>query len=149
MKSTLLPIHLSFAGVWLGCIITEALFERALLGKGRQSELILAGLHKRVDLLLEIPAFAVVLVSGALLYPAANVDLLLHVKIGLGLLAVSLNSYCVWLVFKRAAAAKQGDWDRFSRLDHKQHQYGAIVLLAVVLALIVGVSIHGGGQSIY
>ncbi|MEJ2692570.1 MAG: hypothetical protein P8166_05770 [Candidatus Thiodiazotropha sp.] len=145
MKSILLPIHLSFAGIWLGCILTEALFERALLGKGRESERILVALHKRVDLLLEIPAFSVVLVSGALLYPAAAADPLLHLKIGLGLLAVSVNAYCVWLVFQRASAANQGDWDRFSRLDHKQHQYGTVVLLIVLLALIVGVSIYGDG----
>lgn len=28
---TLLALHLLFAGLWLGCVLTEALFERALL----------------------------------------------------------------------------------------------------------------------
>lgn len=72
MNSVLLPIHHCAVGVWLGCVITEALFERALLAKGREQELILVELHKRVDLIVEIPAFMIVLISGALLYPLAS-----------------------------------------------------------------------------
>ena len=41
MTNVLLPLHLALVGLWLGCVLTEALFERALLGKGRDKELIL------------------------------------------------------------------------------------------------------------
>ena len=61
---TLLLIHLLFVGIWLGCVLTEALFERALLGKGREQELILTALHKKVDFLIEIPAFCIVFLTG-------------------------------------------------------------------------------------
>ena len=141
MKSVLLPIHLSFAGIWLGCVLTETFFERALLGRGRQQELILVELHKRVDVCIEVPAFTVVLVTGALMYSMAIRSVWVYAMMGLGLIAVATNIYCVGLVFQRAAAANQGKWEAFSRIDHKQHQYGAVVLLAIVLALAAGVSI--------
>lgn len=143
MKSILLPIHLSCIGIWLGCVLTEALFERALLGKGRQQELILVGLHIRVDLMVEIPAFVAVLVTGVLMFPMANDSALLNLKIVLGLLAVVTNIYCVWLVFQRAEAATREEWEVFSRLDRKQHLYGAVVLVAIALALVVGMAAYG------
>lgn len=144
MNALLLPVHLSFVGIWLGCVLTETLFERALLGKGRDQELILAALHKRVDVIVEVPAFVVVLITGALMYPTAGAHGLLDIKVGVGLLAVIANVYCVWLVMQRATAAKEGAWDRFSRLDHKQHRYGAVVLGAIVLALAIGIYRYGG-----
>jgi uncharacterized membrane protein len=139
----LLPLHLLFAGVWLGCVLTEALFERALLGKGRQQELILVELHKRVDLIIETPAFVAVLVSGILLYFQAEADWLLHTKIGIGLLAVATNVYCVRLVFLRATAAKLGVWKRFSHLDKQQHLYGALVLVALLVTAGIGLTMVG------
>ena len=144
MKSFLLPIHIVFVGVWLGCVLTEALFERALLGKGRAHELILVALHRRVDLLVEIPAFVIVVVTGVLL--AAGLGHLpaplLVGKIVLGLVAALVNAYCVWLVFRRARAADAGHWGEFSRLDGLQHKFGAVVLLALVAALSCGIYLH-------
>ena len=64
MTNVLLPLHLALVGLWLGCVLTEALFERALLGKGRDKKLILTALHKRVDMFIEIPAFTLVVVTG-------------------------------------------------------------------------------------
>lgn len=43
MKNTVLLIHVVFIGIWLGCVLTEALFER--LGQGPEQERILVGLH--------------------------------------------------------------------------------------------------------
>ena len=139
MKSALLPLHLACAGIWLGCVITEALFERALLGKGRTQELILVALHKRVDLFVEIPAFVGVLLTGLLMLSAATPDLLLTTKIGFGVLAMGANVYCVWLVFRRADAALAAQQAQLARLDHQQHKFGAVVLLALIAALGVGI----------
>lgn len=139
MQSILLPLHLAFVGLWLGCVVTEALFERALLGQGRAHELTLVALHKRVDLVVEIPAFTAVLITGALMFARANESPMLTAKITVGLLAIATNIYCVWLVFRRATAARSGRWDEFARLDHLQHKFGAVVLLAIVVALAMGV----------
>ena len=144
MKSVLLVTHLAFVGIWLGCVLTEALFERALLGKGRQQELLLADLHKRVDLFIEIPAFVIVLITGLAMLGATAGGGLLHAKVTAGLVAVAANVYCVWLVFRRSAAAHRGEWESFASIDHKQHLFGAVVLAAIVLALAVGICIAGG-----
>jgi len=85
MFSLLLPVHLVSAGLWLGCVLTEALFERALLGRGRDAERILARLHKRVDLYVELLALVGVLITGVLMVRTAPPSMLLHTKIALGL----------------------------------------------------------------
>jgi hypothetical protein len=136
----LLMIHLLFIGLWLGCVLTEALFERALLGRGRSHELLLADLHKRVDVWIEIPAFAVVVATGGMMLLHAAPNPGLCVKVALGLLAVLANVVCVGVVFARAKAAHLGNWDRFDRLDHLQHKFGAVVLLALLGALGVGLT---------
>lgn len=136
-----LLVHLICVGIWLGCILTEALFERALLGQGRQQEKILVGLHQRVDLFVEIPAFVLVLVTGALMLSDTATSKLLDIKVGLGLLAILANLYCVGLVFRRTKAVRTGHWSEFERLDHLQHKWGAVVLLALLGALGLGVYI--------
>ncbi|MES2949592.1 MAG: hypothetical protein V4858_13705 [Pseudomonadota bacterium] len=143
MNKLLLLLHIVFIGVWLGCVVTEALFERALLGQGRAQELILVGLHKRVDIFVEIPAFLVVLVTGGLMWANAAPSTALHAKIGFGVLAILANVYCVWLVFRRAKAATAGDWEQFARLDLLQHKFGAIVLIGILGALGLGGYLYG------
>ncbi|WP_374572649.1 hypothetical protein [Phenylobacterium sp.] len=132
-------VHGLAVGVWLGCVLTEALFERALLGKGRDYETVLAALHTRVDLLVELPAIALVLATGLPLVLAAALTPALAVKLGFAGLAIAANLYCVQLVFARDAAAKAGNWPRFETLDHRQHKAGAVVLLAILAAAGIGV----------
>jgi hypothetical protein len=144
MKNIALLIHLVFFGVWLGCVLTEALFERALLGQGRVQERILVGLHKRVDLWIEIPAFSGVLISGLVLLSRSDWSPTLQMKVLFGLVAIVANIYCVGLVFRRAKAADSGDWARFEVLDHSQHKWGAVVLVGLLLALGLGVSLLVG-----
>ena len=141
MKTTVLLIHLVFIGIWLGCLLTEALFERALLGQGPYQERILVGLHKRVDVWIEIPAFIGVLISGAVLLGEAVWSPVLLLKIMCGLIAMAANVYCVGLVFRRAQAVDAGDGATFKALDHRQHQWGAVVLVGLLLALGLGVSL--------
>lgn len=147
MRALLLPLHLTFVGLWLGCVLTEALFERALLGHGRDKELILSALHRRVDLFIEIPAFVLVLATGGLLLAGAQPSGRLHAKLGLALLAVAANVYCVYLVFKRHRLALQGDWQGFEKADHLQHKIGAVVLLGILGALGLGLALFSGAVS--
>ncbi len=142
MTKLLLATHPIFIGIWLGCVLTEALFERALLGQGRDQERILVGPHKRVDLVVEISAFAIVLATGALMLAHAEPSTALHTKIGFGLVAIAANSYCIWIVFRRAQAATHGQWERFAQLDHLQHKVGALVLLGILGALGIGVYLY-------
>lgn len=145
MRLLFLSLHLVSAGLWLGCVLTEVLFERALLGHGPSHRLILAQLHRRVDLWVELPAFLLLLVTGTLMLPTAAPTLWLSAKIGVGALAIAANAYCVWLVLRRAAAAQRGDWPLFERLDHAQHRWGAVVLLGLLGALALGIWLWVGG----
>lgn len=75
MKTVILIIHLLCAGLWLGCVLTEVLFERALLGQGRDAERTLAALRWRVDVWVEMPAFVAVALLGVLVAAAMGVAL--------------------------------------------------------------------------
>ncbi len=108
-----------------------------MLGQGRAQERILVALHKRVDLIVEIPAFIAVPVTGAAMLATANPDPLLTSKIAFGLLAITTNGYCVWLVFRRARACQSDQQAEFTRLDHLQHKLGALVLFAMVAELAI------------
>ena len=145
MHSLLLPLHLVFIGLWLGCVLTEALFERALLGQGRDKELILTALHKRVDLFVEIPAFTLVVLTGGMMLATAPASALFHAKLGFALIAVITNVYCVHLVFKRDKLARAANWSAFETADHLQHKLGAVVLLGILAALGCGLAFLNAG----
>ena len=142
MNHWLLTLHLALVGLWLGCVLTEALFERALLGQGRDKELILTALHKRVDLLIEIPAFTLVVVTGILLMPQASMGMVFVAKLLFALVAVATNMYCVHLVSRRHQLAITGDWNGFQATDHGQHKWGAVVLIGILGALMAGLALR-------
>jgi hypothetical protein len=140
MRHLLLALHLVFASIWLGCILTEALFERALLAEDRSTHLVLARLHARVDNLIELPAILVVFATGLALFSQSWPRTpSFYVMAFAGAAAIGLNVFCVWLVYRRRSAASAGAWSQFARFDHIQHRAGAGVLLLVVAALVAGV----------
>jgi hypothetical protein len=65
----------------------------------------------------------------------------LTIKVALGLLAVVANGVCVGVVIARAKAAHACHWERFDQLDHWQHKIGAVVLLSMSGALLVGLAL--------
>lgn len=137
----ILFIHILFVGIWVGCVLTEALFERALLHKGRDKELILANLHWKVDIFIEVPAFLIVALSGAMLLQSTNFAPLILAKISAGMVAILINIFCVKLVYDRKIAANKEDWQKFEALDKIQHKAGALVLLFQLIAISCGLMV--------
>jgi hypothetical protein len=139
MHKGLLFAHLVFGAIWLGCILTEAVFERVLLAGDRSSQRALADLHVRVDLLVELPALLLVLGTGSMMaiesFPETT---WFRTMLACGAGAVGLNLFCIWLVIERRSAAAVQAWSRFARLDHLQHKAGAGVLLLVLAAFLAG-----------
>lgn len=139
MHKGLLFAHLVSAAVWLGCILTEAVFERVLLAGDRSSHRALADLHVRVDLLVELPTLLLVLGTGLVMaigsFPEAA---WFRTMLASGAGAIGLNLFCIWLVIERRSAAAVQAWPRFARLDHLQHKAGAGVLLLVLVAFLAG-----------
>ena len=96
MHNWLTGIHLTFAALWIGCVLTEALFERALLAGDRASHLLLARLHARVDLLVEIPAFTGVLLTGIILSTQTHSgSIAIKIMMLCGLCAIITNVHTV------------------------------------------------------
>lgn len=101
----------------------------------------MARLHIRVDLFIEIPAFVMVLVTGVLMLAQTPPSTALLIKVVCGLVAIATNVICVALVFKRHAFAQAGKWAEFEGIDHLQHKLGAVVLVALLAALGVGLTL--------
>ncbi|MBI5259063.1 MAG: hypothetical protein HY855_21340 [Burkholderiales bacterium] len=138
MHTGWLILHLLCVGAWLGCVLTEALFEREMLAQGPAAHRALADLHWRVDRWVELPSFCGVLLSGVVMAHArAPADGWLLAKMAAGLLAVGLNLWCVRLVWRRRAQAQAGDAAGFARTDAAQHRWGAGVLLGLLAALLL------------
>lgn len=133
-------LHALLAGAWIGTVLVEALFERALLGQGRDKELILARLHWKVDLLVELPLLVLVATTGAMLLQGRAITGLLAIKLIAAGVAIMANLYCTWLVWQRLHAAEQADWGRFEALDHSQHIFGAVVLAGLIAAAAIGLA---------
>ena len=143
MRGQFLALHLGSAFLWLGCVLTEALFERSLLAGDRESHRVLADLHVRVDKLIEIPAILLVLATGVWLWAEyLHEGLFFYVMVAAGLVAIGSNLYCVRIVFRRRDAASAGDWIDFDRLDQLQHKVGAVVLIGLTVALVGGLLIR-------
>jgi hypothetical protein len=136
----LAALHILFAGAWIGTVLVEAAFERALLGRGREQQLILARLHWKVDKLIELPLLIAVAVSGAKLVRDMPLDDLLRAKLACAALAVFANLYCIWLVRLRLRVAEAGAWELFAMIDKRQHQIGALVLLGLLGAAGLGIA---------
>ena len=134
---SLLLIHLLALGIWLGCILTEAAFEHTL-PKDEIFERAVARLHVLVDVWIETPAFVVVLVSGALMLADSPGDTTFQIKVALGLVAVAINVWCVWLVFRRRALFERGEHAAARVVDNLQHKAGGVLLAVILAALAIG-----------
>jgi len=135
--SWLLVIHVACAGIWLGCVLVEVAFERVLAGASTREFLV--RLHYWVDLLIELPAFLIVLATGQHLLNSATPTVALHLMTGAGFIAIIANVYCVWLVILRRSYAVAGDAEGYEHTDRMQHRLGGVVLLGILIAMAAGI----------
>jgi len=133
----LLFLHLVLLSAWLGCIIVEAIYEHSI-DKTDGMRVFVSRLHWTTDRFIEIPAFVGVLVTGAAMAAQVPMTPLLALKIVFGLIAISFNAICVGLVVRRLRHAEAADFQAWEVVDHKQHVYGAVVLISLLIALGIG-----------
>ena len=129
--------HLVFVSAWMSCIFVEVLYERSI-DQSEAMRRFVSKLHWNTDKFVEAPAFIGVLISGTLMLMLTEMNALVWTKVAFGLIAIIFNVICVNLVYKRLQAAKEGDFAQWERVDHKQHQYGAVVLVTLLIALVIG-----------
>ena len=142
--SSVLILHILAAFVWLGCVLTETVFERV----GDGSEVIrrfIAEAHWRIDVFVEIPAFVVVALTGAYMAAVLPSSPGIMIMMTAGLIAVGISVYCTYLVRERLRAAEAGEASLWFELDHQLHRCGAVVLIGVLVALSAGVSLFVAG----
>ena len=145
LKLLLLFLHLLCAAAWLGCILVEVVYERSI-DTSLAMRRFVSQLHWRTDLSIEGPALLGVSITGGALLSMAPASPLLSVKIAFGGLAVLSNLICILLVKKRLDAACASEQQRYERLDHLQHKVGALVLIGVLVALVLGGYLFSRGQ---
>ena len=68
-------------------------------------------------MIVEIPAFLGVLVTGVILLFEVAITAALVLKLICGIAAILANLYCVRLVFLRVGYAKENQWSAFERAD--------------------------------
>ena len=142
--NVVLFLHVLFACVWVGCVLTQGVLERA--GDGSDAiRLFISRAHWRIDQFVEIPAFVIVLLTGAHMWTAVNPNTLIAAMVLVGLVAIVINVYCVHLARMRLKAAEAGDFRRWVEIDGQLHVYGAVLLVAQVAALAIGGNIFVGG----
>src|SRR5689334_18305934 len=94
-------LHLGFLFAWAGAVAVELVIE--ITGADEEaSRAQAARLHFWIDVLVEVPLIAAVLVTGGVLLARVWPPLPLHlVKIGAALAAIVLNLYCFVAVVLR------------------------------------------------
>jgi len=131
---TLLQLHLIAVSLWLGAVATETVLEFSV--RDAASRRAVAVAHAKIDQWVEIPVVIAVVVTGGLLlarvWPGS---LLLWVKVGAGLLAVTAQVICIPLVRARLNAT-DGVRERDLTRQIKMTLWGApFALAAIVIGL--------------
>jgi hypothetical protein len=109
-----LLLHLFLLGLWLGCVMVEGVLE-FFARRDRGTEKKVAELHFWIDVLVEIPAFLGVLVTGLVLIDGHALSGLLLVKIAFGMAAIVVNALCVLPVVRRRFAAARSEEENVRR----------------------------------
>lgn len=110
--------HLLVLGLWGGCVLVEILLELRAL-KNEAIHKTIPELHYWIDVVVECPLLALVLLTGILLFDPSKATSSYLLKVGCGLLAVSANLVCVLFVILRKKASDAGNAagiEKFTRL---------------------------------
>lgn len=121
--------HFGFLCAWGGVLLVEFVLES--LGDDAASQAQAARAHFWIDVLVEVPIVAAVLISGGVLLARVWPPTQLHmVKIASALVAIALNLYCsVFVIVRyraRADTAAVGRYRRHVRLSAFGVPFGAV-----------------------
>jgi hypothetical protein len=134
----LLQLHLFAVAFWLGVVAVEYLIEQGR-AQSRSQGFTVARLHRKIDLLFEMPAFSVVLVTGLLLIEPARFDGLYALKVVAGGIAVLGNLLCLVPVLQRRAAVEKDDLSEVIRQSRQIDRISLLAIPAGLVALACGV----------
>jgi len=125
--------HLILVSTWGGLVLGESVLE--LTARDEAGRRHAARLHYWMDVLLELPLILAVLATGAILaWRAWPLGTLHWIKIGAALVAVSLNLYCVGVVFARRK--REDDARSVERLSKRVRLSGLGIPFAMLAAYV-------------
>jgi hypothetical protein len=130
-------LHACVVTFWLGILGAEVVIERSRT-ESRAHGFSVARNHYWIDLLLELPAATLVLVTGFLLLRSVPLTPMLAAKVAAGVIAVGANVYCVFPVVQRKRAADAERLDDVIRLSRNVDASAVVGVPAAVLALALG-----------
>jgi len=131
-------LHLIVLGAWAGLVAGELVIETA----GRRSAELrraVARFHHVIDLYVELPLLAGVVLTGSILLVDAQPDARLWTKVGFGLGAVATNLACVYPVVRRGREAGISPNDEsFNRFTPWVYRAAGLGVPMALVALVLG-----------
>jgi len=137
--STLLVIHICAISFWFGVVGAETIIERSR-SENIEHGYAVARNHFFIDMFLEIPVAAIVLISGLLMINEVHLSSpLFLLKISAGIFAVGINAACAIPVTRRKNAANNGQLDDVIRHSRTIDKISVLGIPAGILALSIGI----------
>jgi putative copper export protein len=133
----MLMLHVAAIAFWIGVVGAEFVIERSR-ADSKPHGFAVAHNHFWIDVFLELPAVAVVLISGAWLLCDTAWTPLLAVKVTVGVLAAVSNIVCIVPVATRRRAATQQQLDAVIRHSRSIDRITVFSLPASVVAMVIG-----------
>ncbi|MDE2421294.1 MAG: hypothetical protein KGO49_08975 [Gammaproteobacteria bacterium] len=135
--SLLLSIHLFAVAFWFGVLGVEFILEQGRT-RNRDHGYTVADIHFKIDMFLEMPAFAVVLITGLMMLDPSKLSGLYLLKVIAGSIAVSGNIYCLYPILKRKLAANKRDFESLVRYSRVIDNISLVAIPAGLVALFCG-----------
>ncbi len=139
-EAILLKLHLFGVAFWFGVVGVEFIVERQRAASREQGFLV-ARVHERIDLFLEMPAFVLVLITGVLMVDTDRLTGFYLLKVSAGAVAVLGNVVCLAPVFARKSAADRQDLSAVIRYSAAIDRITMVALPAGLLAFCLGVAL--------
>ena len=135
--SGLLVWHVCAVAFWFGVVGAEFVIERSR-AESTPHGFAVARNHYWIDLLLEMPAYVAVGITGGLLLAQTALTPWLLVKAGFGVVAIAANAWCWLPVLRRQRAAAMGDLAAVIRYSRMIDRVTVIGLPAALMAFALG-----------
>ncbi len=140
--STLAVLHISFIVAWAAIIAVESIIEFFNDIRTSDQAKMVADLHFKIDVYLEVPVVLGVLVTGALLLSDATWSILLAIKVAGALFAIGMNALCVVIVIRRHAALRdavvEGVAESFTVRSNRIFDLASVGIPVGIAAFVLG-----------
>jgi hypothetical protein len=130
-------VHVFALGVWLGCVTIESVLE-AFGHRDPALRPAVARIHFWIDMLVEVPAFALVAGSGAMMLRLELLHGAYALMVITGSIAIAVNLWCVLPVVRRRSAAESNDAAGIEAQSRRIYRAFAVGVPLGLMALLAG-----------